>query len=299
MNNSTIVLDTHHVEERIAWLHDLRPESSVEAVAQALAEGTAEDTLWAAGALTATRYLNNQARNLLGFVSHAMIGCEDARRLAQGQARRTRWLLIIQALHQVVCDLHDPCFAPSLLPHFWPLRESTLDASLEQLRSDVRFGEYMRVDHRLSGLAEDMPRAALIDLLLDIGLEGMTSDDHTLITPVLSLGMVDLVGWERGFDMLRWGLRYSASFPRSFSPYDRAEALRERYGLEHGAPAHEYQPELVAGLRADFHAAAPDERPEIAACALARERCAPATVLAAVSLVAADFLSDDRACAAR
>ena len=55
-----------------------------------------------------------------------------------------------------------------------------------------------------------------------------------------------------------------------------------------GHPAHEFQPERVAGLRAAFHAAAPDERPEIAARALARERCAPATVLAAVSLVAAD-----------
>ncbi|MBC8160118.1 MAG: hypothetical protein H7Z42_02780 [Roseiflexaceae bacterium] len=288
MNNASIFLDTDHVEEQIAWLRSLRPESAVEEIAQLLTNGAAEDLLWAAGALAAARHLNNQARNLLGFVSHAMIGCEDARRLAHGQPRHTRWLLIIQALYQVVCDLHDPCFAPSALPPFWPTREQTLDDSLTQLRADVRFGEYMRADHRLSGLAEDMPRAALVDLLLDIGLEGMITDDHTLITPVLSLGMVDFVGWKHGFDMLRWGLRYSASFPREFCSYDRARTLRESYGLEHGAPEHEFQAERVAGLCAAFHAAAPAERPELAARALARQGCSPATVLAAVSLVAAD-----------
>jgi hypothetical protein len=289
MQSSPNFLDTHTLEQRIAWLHNLRPETAVEEIARALRDGADEDTLWAAGALTAARYLNNQARNLLGFVTHAMIGCEDARRLARGQPHRTRWLLIVQALYQVVCDLHDPCFAPSHLPPFWPARERTLNETITQLRSDVRFGEYMRADHRLSALAEDMSHPVLVDLLLDIGLEGMITDDHTLITPVLSLGMLDLVGWEQGFPMLRWALRYSASFPRDFRPYDRARELQRAYRLCDGAPATTFQPERVAGLRAAFHAAPPCERPEIAARAMAAEGCSPHTVLAAVSLAAADY----------
>ena len=289
MLRSTHVLDLCAVEERIGWLCNLAPATAVEAIAAALIAGADEDTLWAAGALTATRHLNNQARNLLGFVSHAMIGCEDARRLARGQPERTRWLLVIQALYQVVCDLHDPCFAPSQLLPYWPTREQTVAESIAQFRSDIRFGEYMRADHRLSALALDLPQADVIDLLLDIGLEGMITDDHTLITPVLSLGMVDLVGWQPGFDMLRWGLRYSASFPRNFAPYDRACGLQQHYQLDHGAHASAFQPERVGAVRAAFHTATACDRPELAAHMLAHDGCSPDTVLAAVSLVAADF----------
>ena len=281
-------LNLSAVDARIAWLRALRPDDAVEQVAAALADGADEDELWAAGALCSARFLNNQARNLLGFVTHAMIGCEDARRLARGQSRRTRHLLLVQALYQVVCDLYDPCFAPYEFVGYWPTRERTVEENIAQLRADVRFGEYMRADHRLTALAEDMPREEFVDLLLDIGLEGMTCDDHTLITPVLSLGMVDLVGWERGYDMLRWALRYSASFPRAFGVYDRAVELRQRYGLQHGAPLTGLQPDRVAALRSAFHAAAPDDRPEVAARALARGGCSPETVLAAVSLVACD-----------
>ncbi|MFQ3660868.1 MAG: hypothetical protein SNJ69_00595 [Chloroflexaceae bacterium] len=270
---------TRHID----WLRSLTPGNAVEAIVAALASGVPEDTLWATGALTACHALNNQARNLLGFVSHAMIGCEDARRLAWGQPAPTRWLLIVQALYQVVCDLHDPCFAPYTLLPFWPTREATLAESIARLRVDVRFGEVMRCDHRLVALEQDLPRDALIDLLLDIGLEGMITDDHTLITPVLSLGMIELVGWQRGFPMLRWAVRYSASFPRTFAPYDRALALRARYGLAAGAPASVFQPERVASLQAALLAADPADRPEIAARALA-DGHAPATVLAAVSL---------------
>lgn len=283
-----MTLNLSAVDERIAWLRALHPDNAVEAIATALADGADEDELWAAGALTATRFLNNQARNLLGFVTHAMLGCEDARRLAGGQQRGTRHLLLVQALYQVVCDLYDPCFAPYALQRYWPTRERSTAENVAQLRADVRFGEYMRADHRLAALAQDLPREMFVDLLLDIGLEGMTCDDHTLITPVLSLGMVELVGWEHGYDMLRWALRYSASFPRDFAPYDRAVELRRRYGLEQGAPLCGLQPERVAALRADFHAAAPDDRAELAARALARNGYSPATVLAAVSLVACD-----------
>ncbi|NWF79532.1 MAG: hypothetical protein HXY37_05705 [Chloroflexi bacterium] len=269
--------------ERIAWLRALAPTDAVEAIVAALDAGTPEDALWATGALTACHALNNQARNLLGFVTHAMIGCEDARRLAWGQPAATRRLLIVQALYQVVCDLHDPCFAPYELLPFWPTREADLAQSLAMLRSDVRFGEAMRCDHRLVALEQDLPRPALIDLVLDIGLEGMITDDHTLITPVLALGMIELLGWQQGFPMLRWAVRYSASFPRAFAPYDRALALRERYGLAGGAPVVVFQPERVGPLRNALLAADAADRPEIAARALAAGH-SPATVLAAVSL---------------
>lgn len=272
-----------NVDAGIAWLRELTPTNAVEEISAALADGTDEDLLWAVGTLTACYWLNNQARNVLGFVTHAMIGCEDARRLATGQPLSTRRLLIIQALYQVVCDLHDPCFAPYQLLPFWPTREASVAENITMLRADVRFSETMRADHRLVALEQDLPRTVLIDLLLDIGMEGMITDDHTLITPVLSLGMIDLVGWERGFAMLRCALRYSASFPRDFGPYDRAVALRERYGLTQGAAEHAFQPELVGPLRDAFLAAPQAVRPELTARALA-EGHSPATVLAAVSL---------------
>lgn len=278
-----------NLDAQIAWLSALKPATAVEEIAMVLNAGADIDELLAVGALTATRFLNNQARNLLGFVSHAMIGCEDARRLAANQPEATRQLLTLQALYQVVLDLHDPCFAPSTLVPFWPTRETTVAENVRQLRSDVRFGEYMRADHRLAALNQDLPRDELIDLLLEIGLEGMVSDDHTLITPVLCLGMIELVGWERGFDMLRWGLRYSASFPRDFAPYDRAVALRQTYQLEQGAPITELQPERIGSLRQTLLAAAPHERPELVARALADDRASPQTVLAAISLAACDM----------
>jgi len=287
------VLDQRTVEARIAWLRTLTPRDAPAAIAEALVAGAPEDELWAAGALCAARYLNNQAQNLLGFVSHAMIGCEDARRLAAGQPTRTRQLLIVQALAQVVYDLHDPSFAPYELLPYWPFREASVAENLRRLRADVRIGEYMRADHRFVALMEDLPRAEVVDLLLDVGLEGIVTDDHTLISPMLCLGMADLIGWEAAEPLLRWALRYSASFSRDFRPYDRALELLARYGLEAGPPGDRpgeqaIDFDAVAALRAEFLAAAPHDRPEIAARALA-EGVAPASAIAAASLAACDM----------
>jgi hypothetical protein len=197
--------------------------------------------------------------------------------------------VLLQALHQTVADLHDPCFSPWELLPFWPMHEPTVDENVEWLRRDVRMGEYTRADHRFNGLAERMDRGALVDLLLDIGLEGMVTDDHTLISPVLSLGMMELVGWTRGFDLLRWAIRYSASFPCNFAPYDRVLEMARRFGLEHGAPAQGLQRAKVQALRSAFLAAAPQARPELAARALAQEGCSPETVVTAAAQAACDL----------
>jgi hypothetical protein len=281
-------LDGTALEARIDWLRTLTPGDAVEAIVAALAAGVPEPELWAAGALTAARFVNNQSHNLLGFVSHAMIGCEDARALSDGQPDSVRKLLIVQALYQVVRDLRDPSFAPYELLPYWPIREQALHESVAQLRRDVRIGEYSRADHRFVGLSQELPREELVDLLLDIGLEGMCSDDHTLITPVLCLGMAELVGWERGFDLLRWSVRYSASFMRNFAPYDRATALLESYQLIDGPRASGLQADRVADLRLALQAAAPAERPDIAARAL-REQVSPETILAAAALLCCDM----------
>jgi hypothetical protein len=281
-------LDLREMQQHMSWLRRSHPSTIVEQTAEALRDGASENALWAAGALTAARYINNQAHNLLGFVSPAAIGCEDARQLAESQPDRTRHLLLIQALHQVLFDMHDPCLSPYELLPFSPLYDQSDADNIRWLRADVRLGEYMRVDHRIVGLKARLPRPALIDLLLDIGLEGVVTDDHTFLTPALSLQMVDLIGWDEGFDLLRVALRYSASFPRNFAPYDRALDLIKHYRLESSAPQTAYQPDNVDHLRAAFLIAPPHDRPEIAARALA-EGCSPDTVLAAVCLAACDL----------
>jgi hypothetical protein len=281
-------LDLREMQQHMSWLRESHPSTIVEQTAEALRDGASENALWAAGALTAARYINNQAHNLLGFVSHAAIGCEDARQLAENQPDRTRHLLLIQALHQVLFDMHDPCLSPYELLPFSPLYDRSDADNIRWLRADVRLGEYMRVDHRIVGLKARLPRPALVDLLLDIGLEGVVTDDHTFLTPALSLHMVDLIGWDEGFDLLRVALRYSASFPRNFAPYDRALDLIKHYRLEDGAAQTAYQPDNVDHLRAAFLSAPPHDRPEIAARALA-EGCSPDTVLAAVCLAACDL----------
>ncbi len=288
LRDYTPALDLSEMQHHISWLRTARPDDIVEKTVSALHDGASETALWAAGALTAARYINNQAHNLLGFVSHAAIGCEDARQLAEDQPERTRHLLLIQALHQVVFDLHDPCLSPYELLPFSPLYDTSDTENIRWLRADVRLGEYMRVDHRIVGLKKQLPKSALVDLLLDIGLEGMVTDDHTFLTPALSLHMVDLIGWEEGFDLLRVALRYSASFPRNFAPYDRALDLMKHYKLDNGAPQTAYQSDRVDHLRAAFLTAPPHDRPEIAARALA-DGCSPDTVLAAVCLAACDL----------
>lgn len=133
------------------------------------------------------------------------------------------------------------------------------------LRMDARLGEHSRCDHRFVTLEQDLPREALINLLLEIDLESMTTDDHTFISPALCLGMIELVGWEDGFEMLRGTMRYNASFPRDFKPHDRAVALRQQYGLVDGAPGKGFDADSVGMIRRAFHAAEPLDRPELAA----------------------------------
>ena len=226
--------DKAQVRELMEWLRNAQVETIVEETAERLQNGVDEDALWAAAALTAARYVNNQAHNMLGFVSHAIIGSEDARRLSAGQDTRTRHMLLIQAVYQVVFDMHDPCMGPYELLPVKGVREETVEENIRMLRMDARIGEYSRCDHRFVTLEQDLPRDDLINLLLEIGLEGMTTDDHTYISPILCLGMIDLVGWEDGFELLRGTVRYNASFPRDFEPHDRAVALREEYGLTGG-----------------------------------------------------------------
>ena len=277
------------VEELIAWLRATTPAQVMDEAAAKLAAGVAEDDLWAASVLTASRYVNNQAHNLMGFVAHSMVGCEDARRLAQGQPQRIRYLLLMQSLHQTVADLHDPSFAPSELLPFWPIHEATVEESIRWLRRDIRMGEFAKVDHRLVGLNEKLTPAQLADLVLEIGLEGMVTDDHTIISPTLSLGMIDLVGWDRGFEFMRWAVRYSSSFPINFTAYDNNLVLARDFGLLEGAPVRELQPERILALRQRFHAAAAGERPRIVAQTLAHEGCSPATIVAAAAHAACDM----------
>jgi hypothetical protein len=282
-------VDIQVVEARAQWLRGLTKANAVESIVQALREGESEDVLLAAGAVCACRYIKNEAHNLLGFVSHAMIACEDVRTLMEGQTQATRWYFLTQALYQVVFDLHDPCLGPYELLPSTPYREKSVEDNIRLLRTDVRMGEYLRADHRLVALEQDMPREQLIDLLLEIGMEGMVTDDHTLISPSLVLGMMELVGWQAAFEMLRVTLRYSASFPRHFEPYDRALKLMQEYGLEQGVAATGVQSERIEDLRQRFLSAAPQERPLIVAQALAEEGISPETILAAVTLTAADM----------
>ncbi|MCC6457071.1 MAG: hypothetical protein IT328_19090 [Caldilineaceae bacterium] len=277
------------VDELIGWLHTTTTARVMDEAADKLAAGVAEDDLWAASVLTASHYVNNQAHNLMGFVAHSMVGCEDARRLAQGQPRRIRYLLLMQSLHQTVADLHDPSFAPYELLLFWPIHEPTPAESIEWLRRDVRMGEASRADHRLVGLNEHLTPQEIADLVLDIGLEGMVTDDHTLISPTLLLGMIDLVGWARGFELMRWAVRYSASFPRDFSAYDRSVILAQEFGLQGGAPVRDFQADRVLALRTRLLSAEPSARPHLVAHALAREACSPATIVAAAAQAACDM----------
>jgi hypothetical protein len=273
----------------INWLKHTTTDEVIPEIIQHLRDGVPEDHLWAAASLTAARYVNNQAHNMLGFVSHAIIGAEDARRLAATQDdTRTRHMLLVQSVYQVVFDMHDPCMGPYELLPVRGLREATVAENITMLRMDARIGEYSRCDHRFVTLTEDLPHDEWVDLLLEIGLEGMTTDDHTYISPVLCLGMIDLVGWEDGLELLRGALRYNASFPRDFAPHDRAVALREQYGLVDGAPNDGFDPQAVEGLRVAFHAAQPVERPELAARFMAKGH-APETVLSAISLAGCDM----------
>lgn len=273
----------------VDWLRHATLDSVMDEAAQHLARGVAEEDLWAACVLTACRYLNNQAHNLLGFVSHALIGAEDARRLAASQPLRTRRLLLLQSLYQTVMDLHDIHFAPYELLPFWPHCDGAVAETVSRLRADVHMGEYSRADHRFVGLAEVLSRAELVDLVLDIGLEGITTDDHTLISPVLLVGIIDLVGWDAGVDLLRWSIRYSSSFPINRTTYERAVELRRRYGLAAGPSHHALQPELVQPLRTRLYHAAPGDRPEVIAQALAAQGCSPATAIAAAAQAACDM----------
>jgi hypothetical protein len=275
-------------EELIQWLRGSKPGDVVEEIMDKLRSGVPMEELWAAGALTAARYVSNQARNLLGFVSHAMIGCEDARAAAEGQPKEIQELMLVQALSQVVMDLHDACFSPYELFDVWGISEPTVKESIAQLRSDVRFGEWLRSDHRLVGLERQIPRAELIDLILDIGLEGIVTDDHTLITPALSLDMIELTGWEEGFAMLRGTMRYSCTFPRDFGPYDKAKALVEKFCLAEKIQLGENNPDVAASLRFELLALSASERPERVARALADGHTAE-TVMSALSLAACDM----------
>jgi hypothetical protein len=276
-------------DDLIQWLRHSHPDRVVEEIVDKLDEGVAIDDLWAAGALTAARYVSNQARNLLGFVSHAMIGCEDARQAAVGQPEHIQRLLLIQALSQVVVDLHDPCFAPYELFDVWGIEEKSPEESIVQLRNDVKFGEWLRADHRLVGLERTIPREDLIDVILDIGLEGIVTDDHTLITPSLSMDMMELTGWDAGFPMLRGTMRYSCTFPRNLAPYTHATDLVARYDLDQGPVKGPFDQASAASLRFTLLEANADQRPDIVARALAHDKMSAETVMAALSLAACDM----------
>ncbi len=282
------------VLELIQWICAASPDSIVnETISRFGPDPSAdpgsidEDAFWTATVLAATHHVNNQAHNFMGFVSHAMIGAVDARKLAHGQPAPIRRLLLLQSLVQVVADMHDLYLSPYQLLPARPFQEASVPESIRCLRRDVRIGEYLAVDHRLVGLRDALPTADLVDLILDIGLEGIVTDDHTLISPVLSLSIIDdLIGWQRGFDLLRWAPRYSASFQVDVGSYERSLALRDEFDLRAGPRASHFQPERILPLSERLLAASPADRPRLVARALAEDCCAPATVAAAAARAA-------------
>jgi len=284
LTNESLVLDLMN------WLSTTSPTSVVEEAVSRLSpdrDSALEEACWAAAALTAAHHINNQAHNFMGFVSHAMIGAVDARQLARSRPTHTRTLLLVQTLHQVVADMHDIYLSPFRLLPARPFHEASVPESIRCLRRDVRIGEYLAVDHRLTGLQHSLSQADFVDLVLDIGLEGIVTDDHTLISPSLTISIIDeLIGWQRGFDLLRWAPRYSASFQVDVHPYERSLALRDEFDLRAGPRAVCFQPERVLPLSERLFAAPPAGRPRIVARALADDGCSPATVLAAAARAA-------------
>jgi hypothetical protein len=189
----------------------------------------------------------------------------------------------------VVVDLHDPCFAPYELLDVWGVEEPAIEEGIAQLRSDVKFGEWMRADHRIVGLERTMNRDDFIDLLLDIGLEGIVTDDHTLITPALSLDMMELTGWEAGFPMLRGTMRYSCTFPRNLEPYQRATELVDSLALADTITEGEVDGVAAASLRTELLLTDPHNRPHLVAEALSTRGMTAQTVMSALSLAACDM----------
>ena len=277
------------MDDLVGWLRSTSVERVPAETIDLLDSGISKNDLWSAGALTASLYVSNQARNLLGFVSHAMIGCEDARQAAEGQQENVQRLLLIQALSQVVVDLEDPCFSPYELLSVPGITEADTTESERQLRSDVRFGEWLRADHRFVGLAEILPREEFIDLALDIGLEGMITDDHTFITTALSLDMMELTGWDRGLAMLRATLRYSCTFPRDLQPYAEASDLVTRHDLHRCMHSGPVDVDLSQSLRQSLFASEPGDRPGIVVSALLSENPTVETLMSALSLAACDM----------
>jgi hypothetical protein len=134
-----------------------------------------------------------------------------------------------------------------------------------------------------------MNRDDFIDLLLDIGLEGIVTDDHTLITPALSLDMMELTGWEAGFPMLRGTMRYSCTFPRNLEPYQRATELVDSLALAGTITEGEVDGVAAASLRTELLLTDPRNRPDLVAEALSSRGMTAQTVMSALSLAACDM----------
>jgi len=286
--------DTPTVSQRMnvhmAWLRCTTPETVLDETARRLGQGVPADELWAAGALTACRYLNNQAYDFSGHASRALPNCAEARRLGHRQSTRLHHLLLLLSLYQVTADLQNPCLGPYELLPTWPFPEETVAETMAQLRHDVRSGDYMCADHRFMALAERMPSAQLFDLLVDMGLEKTGEREHALTSLLAYLELIEVVGWQRGVDMLRWFVRYCGSCAVNMRPYNHAVELLAANNLEQGAPNDTLQRDLVEPVCAAFRAVEPNECAELAAQAMRGDRISPVTVLTALVRIVCEYV---------
>ena len=162
-------------------------------------------------ALASARYVDHHGP----FIGHGTFNGGPMLRAASILTRPFRNLALLQTAAYVVDLLHQPNYGPYLLMDMKPITESTVEASLTQLRISIESGEQALLsEHRLVGLLKTDSRMEVRRLLTEAALRQFHENEHRLLIVHRAAQLMDDTnGWGWSEPLLRASVQYLASRP--------------------------------------------------------------------------------------
>lgn len=282
-----------HREPLVRLMQDTAPDRLMPILIQQWKSGTSVNDLVAAAALANARTFGGE--DYIGF--HTLMALTPAFHMAHELPTEQSLLPVLKVLYRNSARIQEHGGHDSELLHPIALPTETGNGELaEQIRQAVFAKDRQRAESLLAHAAHISPEKAFNDLL-EIVQEN--AEVHRVVMPYRAWDLLDIVGQEHAFTLLRQSVRYCVKSESNSNPnYARGGAralpgLFDQYGLMK-KPAGNRAPDeaWIDHLSRTIFNSTPEQAAEAVAAALA-EGFAPDSIGEAVTLAANQLLLRD------
>jgi hypothetical protein len=223
------------IEPLVQFVEDTSPKDIVEKTVEKLRSGISTQQMCTASGLAALRsseipFAPNGQWGHHGGHLHPISGLHAVKEIASRLPGEHGFLPIVQNVALSNKHIHHPSMGPYLLPEFEPFDAGGVEETKQAFFTAVRRGSVNDADHHFLWLAQNLPPAQALDVILTVAIPKNLMDDHKFIYPIYTWRFLQWVDWESFRVLTRGPVRY-ISQPPSAKPVVAVVELIEKYQL--------------------------------------------------------------------